>query len=65
MNTSDTKAGNELLKGIGEIVKSAGPTDEQRRAFAQTFFGTLLGQSIMLIGMMVVYAGAVAMIWQN
>ena len=65
MNSVDVKGGNELAKGIGELIKSVGATDEQRQALGQTFFGTLLGQSVALLGMMLVYFGALAMIWQN
>ena len=64
MNTSDVKPGSELVKGIGDFLKSAGPTDEQRQAFAQTFFGTLLGQSVLLLSTMLAYIGALAAIYQ-
>jgi hypothetical protein len=64
MNFDDAKGGGELIKGFGELLKSIGPTDEQRQAFGRTFFGTLLGQTIVLIGTILVYIGAVAVIWK-
>jgi hypothetical protein len=64
LNTLDVKSGGELIKGVGELIKSVGPTDEQRLAFGRTFFGTLLGQTVVLIGTLLIYIGAVAVILQ-
>ena len=48
------------LSAIGKLFQSLGPTDEHRKKFGRTFLGTLLGQGIVLIGMIVVYFAALA-----
>src|ERR1700693_5921042 len=57
MNTPD-------VKGVSELIKSVGPTEEQRQAFGRTFFGTLLGQTVVLAGLILIYMGSAAVIWQ-
>lgn len=52
------------IKGVGELVKSVGPTDEHRQKFGQTFLGTLLGQTIVFVGMMLTYIAAVVLLWK-
>jgi hypothetical protein len=63
VNSSDKDRG-ELIKGVGELMKSAGPTDDHRQAFGRTLFGTLLGQTVALVGMIVTYIVALAVIWR-
>jgi hypothetical protein len=64
MNGTNPKGSAELTKDIGELFKSAGPTDEHRQAFGRTFLGTLLGQTVVLIGLIVTYLVALALIWR-
>jgi hypothetical protein len=52
------------MKDVGELIKAAGPTDEHRQAFGRTFFGTLLGQTIVFVGMLLIYVVAVALVWK-
>src|SRR3954469_23494039 len=42
-------------KAAGELIKSVGPTDDHRQKFGQTFFGSLLGQTISFVGMLIAY----------
>jgi hypothetical protein len=42
-------------KAAGELIKSIGPADEHRQKFGQSFFGSLLGQTISFIGMITAY----------
>jgi len=37
------------------LIKSLGPTDEQRKQFGQTYLGTLFGQGIVFIGLILIY----------
>jgi hypothetical protein len=53
----------ELFKGVGEPIKPVGAMDDQRQALGRTFFGTLLGQTIVLIIMILIYIGSIAVIW--
>jgi Leucine-rich repeat (LRR) protein len=46
---------NVDLKLVGELAKAIGPTDELKGRFYQTFFGSLLGQTILLIGTFAIY----------
>jgi hypothetical protein len=53
------------VKGsLGDLIKSVGPTEEQRQTFARTFLGSLLGQATILAGMMLVYVATVALLWK-
>ena len=44
-----------LDKIADALVKSVGPTDEDRQKFGKTFLGTLLGQATVLVGTLAVY----------
>jgi hypothetical protein len=57
MNTPD-------VKGVSELIKSVGSAEEQRQAFGRTFFGTLLGQTVVLAGLLLIYIGSAAVIWR-
>jgi hypothetical protein len=37
-------------KAAEELIKTFGPTDDDKKKFAQTFLGSLLGQSVVLVG---------------
>jgi hypothetical protein len=52
------------IKDVGELLKSAGPTDDHRQAFGRTFLGTLLGQTIVLVGMLLAYVVAIVVLWK-
>ena len=41
------------IKLAGEQLTALGPTDEHRQQFGKTFLGSLMGQTIALIGMVV------------
>jgi Leucine-rich repeat (LRR) protein len=43
------------LKLVGELAKAIGPTDELKGRFYQTYFGSLLGQTILLVGTLAIY----------
>ena len=43
---------NVDLKTFGELIKSAGPTDEHRQKFGRSFLGTLLWQTFLLVVML-------------
>jgi hypothetical protein len=62
MNAQESIA--ELFKGVGEPINPVGPTDDQRQAVGRTFFGTLFGQTIVLIGVVLIYIGSIAVLWQ-
>lgn len=64
MNTIDVKGGGDLIKGVGELIKSAEHSDGHRQAFGRTFFGTLLGQTVALLSMTLTYIVTVAVIWR-
>jgi hypothetical protein len=50
-------------KSALDLIKSVGPTDEQRQAFGRTFIGSLLGQATIFVGMMVAYLAAIILLW--
>jgi hypothetical protein len=50
------------VKGLGDLIKLVGPTDEQRQTFGRTFLGSLLGQATILVGMLLTYVAAVALL---
>ncbi len=50
------------VKGLGDLIKSVGPTDEQRQTFGRTFLGSLLGQATILVGMVVIYVAAIVLL---
>src|SRR5437667_10493791 len=52
------------VKSFGDLIKSVGPTDEQRQTFGRTFLGSLLGQATVLIGLVVIYVAAVVLLWK-
>ncbi len=52
------------VKGLGDLIKSVGPTDEQRQTFGRTLLGSLLGQAIIFAGMMLVYVATVVLLWR-
>jgi internalin A len=52
------------MKNIGDLMKSAGPTEDHRQAFGRTFLGTLLGQTIILVGMLLTYVVAIVLLWK-
>jgi hypothetical protein len=52
------------VKGLSDLIKSVGPTDEQRQTFGRTFLGSLLGQATILAGMMLVYVATVVLLWR-
>ena len=52
------------VKSLGDLIKSVGPTDEQRQTFGRTFLGSLLGQATVLIGLVVIYVAAVVLLWK-
>jgi hypothetical protein len=55
---------NVDVKALGDLMKSVGPTDEHRQKFGQTFLGTLLGQTIVLVSMIGIYAAAGVLLWK-
>ncbi len=48
MTHLDTKAAKELFKAFG-------PTEDDKKKYAQTFLGSLIGQSILLAGELAIY----------
>jgi hypothetical protein len=50
------------VKGLGDLIKSVGPTDEQRQTFGRTFLGSLLGQATILVGMVLIYVAAIVVL---
>jgi hypothetical protein len=50
------------VKTLGDLIKTVGPSEEDRQKFSRTFLGTLLGQTIVLVGMAVVYVAALALL---
>jgi hypothetical protein len=52
------------IKGLGDLIKSVAPTDEQRQTVGRTFLGSLLGQATILAGMMLVYVTTVVLLWK-
>jgi Leucine-rich repeat (LRR) protein len=42
-------------KAAEELIKTFGPTDEDKKKLSQTFFGSLLGQSVVLVGELAFY----------
>ena len=51
-------------KDVTGLFKALGPTEEDRKRFAGTFFGTLIGQSVVLLGLIVSYVAAVALLYK-
>jgi len=51
-------------KGVGDPIKSVGPTDEHRQTFGRTFLGSLLGQATIFAGMMLIYVAAIVLLWK-
>jgi hypothetical protein len=49
-------------QGLGHLIKSVGPTDEQRQTFGRTFLGSLLGQATILVGMVLIYVAALVLL---
>src|SRR5262245_30946249 len=43
------------VKAVGELFKSVGPTEEHRQKFGQTLPGSLLGQAVVAVGLVVLY----------
>jgi hypothetical protein len=50
------------IKVTGDQLQALGETDEHRKQFGQTFLGSLLGQTIVLISMSVAYLTALALL---
>jgi hypothetical protein len=42
-------------KAAEELIKTFGPTEDDKKKFAQTFLGSLLGQSVVLVGELAFY----------
>ncbi len=51
------------LTDVTQTIASVAGT-EHRTAFGRTFFGSLLGQSLVLLGMILAYVAAIAALWQ-
>jgi hypothetical protein len=49
------------VKTFGELIKSLLPTDERKGRFYQTFFGSLFGQTILLISLLISYVAAIVL----
>jgi hypothetical protein len=47
------------FKPASELAKSFAPTDELKSRFYQTFFGSLFGYTILLIGLLLIYVAAI------
>ncbi len=60
----DIKAAGDAAKAVGDAVKALGPTDETRKEFAQTFLGSVIGQTVALVGLLVTYAAFVVLAWK-
>ena len=52
------------IKSFGEQIKSAGPTEEHRQKFGQTLLGTLLGQTVVFVLMMLTYVAVLVLLWK-
>ena len=51
------------IKLTGEQLTALGPTAEHRQQFGQSFLGSIIGQAIVLVGMIVAYFAAVALLF--
>jgi hypothetical protein len=52
------------MKETGEAILALGPSPEHRAAVARSFFGTLMGQAVALVLMVVAYVAAIAMLYR-
>lgn len=52
------------FKTFGDLIGKFGPTDAHRQEFGRSFLGTLLGQTIVLVGMMLAYVVVVVLLRQ-
>lgn len=53
------------VKTVGELFKSVGPTEEHRQKFGQTLPGSLLGQAVVAVGLLVLYCLLVILLLQQ
>jgi hypothetical protein len=49
-------------KAAEQLIKTIGLTDEDKKKFAQTFLGSLLGQSVFLVALLVSYFVALGLV---
>ena len=55
---------SEYLKIVETLVKLFGPSDELKKRFYATSLGSLMGQTVLLLGLLVIYSGTCAiLVW--
>jgi hypothetical protein len=67
VTSAEISKDKDRMSSIGQVdesVKPFGPIEEHRQGFGRTFLGTLLGQTVAMLGTLAAYVNFIVVIWR-